>query len=96
MPPQATLCYGAWAGAVNAGRPRPRPRGRGPNREQQRGGRKPGPASRCAVEAAGGAGGRDALPGLHRARQEGGTPGWRSLPPLLELVFGAACGTIIT
>lgn len=90
--PQATLCSGAGAGAVKARRPQLRPRRRGPNREQQRGGRKPGPASRQATEAAGGTRGRDSQPALGRARQEGGPTGRRSLPLLLAPVFGGACG----
>lgn len=58
-------CSGAEAGVVTAGHTQPRPRGRGPYREQQRGGRKPGPTSGGATEASGGAGrglGRPAWP----------------------------------
>lgn len=58
--PWATLCSGAGARAGNTKRPQPRPWGRGPNREQQRGGRKPGPP-RAWRPAVGGTRGRGPL-----------------------------------
>lgn len=91
---EATLCSGAGAGVVKARPPQIRSRGRGPNREQQRGERKPRPPCGSAAEAAGGARARGAgraggaaPPGLRLARWEGGDP-------RLELPTAASCAGI--